>query len=112
LLLNNSVFECLPESKVGMRKFLLDIDDRLTQFYTEKEFAQHNMFNNHFFNNRQGFDEFLAQSKNLLVCCDPPFGGIVKLIANTIQQIKNGNLLIFYQNLEIFFYKQKKTNLL
>lgn len=86
------MFECLPESKDGRRKFLLDIDHRLTQFYTDKEFAQHNMFNNHFFDKRQGFDNFLKQSKNLLICMDPPFGGIVKLIANTINQIKSGNL--------------------
>lgn len=99
------MFECLQESKGGRKKFLLDIDDRLTQFYTDREFAQHNMFNNHFFENRQDFDQFLGESKNLLICMDPPFGGIVKLIANTINQIKSGDF--FFKSFSNSFLVKK-----
>ena len=86
------MFEALSPLASNIKRHLLDIDDRLTQFYSEDQFTQYNMFNNHFFNDRAGFENFVDKSKNVLICMDPPFGGIVKLIANTIQLIKKGKL--------------------
>lgn len=54
------------------------------------------MFNNHFFSSdkKENYLSFLKKSKNLLLIVDPPYGGIVKLIANTIELIKKGHFLI------------------
>lgn len=67
----------------------MDIDHRFGQFYENDSFVYYNMFNNHFFRNKETYTKFLAQAKNILLIIDPPFGGIVKLISNTIGQIKN-----------------------
>lgn len=62
-------------------------------FYPKKLFARYNMFNNHFFYNQKSYLDFVENSKNLLVVIDPPYGGFVKLVANTIQNIIKGNLI-------------------
>lgn len=60
------------------------------------------MFNNHFFSEKDNYLKFLKDSKNILLIIDPPYGGIVKLIANTITQIKadcdhnNISTILFY----------------
>ena len=90
-----SVFECLQERNT-LSTFLLDIDDRLSQFYSPDIFSQYNMFNNHFFERGEHFEEFMKKSKSLLICVDPPFGGIVKLISNTLNQFKNGKLHLIF----------------
>lgn len=82
-----SVFERLQDLE-PTKSMLMDIDQRFTQFYENDSFLPYNMFNNHFFDNKQSYTNFLAQSKKLLVIIDPPYGGIVKLVANTINQIK------------------------
>lgn len=46
------------------------------------------MFNNHFFSHRQNYEGFVKRAKNLFVVVDPPYGGIVQLIANTIESIR------------------------
>lgn len=105
------VFESL-KSVENVRRFLLDIDERFVRllqhktnrkiqfncllnlkmlFYPKKLFARYNMFNNHFFYNQKSYLEFVKSSKNLLVVIDPPYGGFVKLVANTIQNIIKGN---------------------
>jgi hypothetical protein len=49
------------------------------------------MFNHHFFNGVEGvstYEQFLKEGKNnLAVVMDPPFGGKVEIIANTLQKI-------------------------
>ena len=60
------------------------------------------MFNNHFFSDKEGYTKFLNKSKKLLIIMDPPFGGIVKLISHSIDQIKgdcphkNVSVILFY----------------
>ena len=39
--------------------------------------------------------DFLNKSKKLLLVIDPPYGGIVKLIANSLELIKKGCLFFF-----------------
>lgn len=98
-----SVFERLQEVS-SIKKLLMDIDQRFTQFYENDSFVHYNMFNNHFFSNKETYTSFLKQSKNVLLIIDPPYGGIVKLIANSIRQIQgdfgkdNGKMstLLFY----------------
>ena len=50
------------------------------------------MFNNHFFdlNQKENYLKFIQKSNKLLIVIDPPYGGIVKLIANTIELIRKG----------------------
>jgi hypothetical protein len=95
-----SIFESLTVSTPHLATYLLDLDDRLTQFYSSAHFTQYNMFNNHFFDSKEPFDTFMKKSKNLLVCIDPPYGGIVKLIGNTVNLLKGQgvkvSLFLFY----------------
>ena len=73
-----------------------------SQFYENDLFIRYNMFNNHFFSDKQDYTKFLNKSKKLLIIMDPPFGGIVKLIAHSIDQIKgdcphkNVSVILFY----------------
>lgn len=75
-----------------MNSILLDIDPRYSQFYLRKHFVLFNMFNNFFFEGREGqrkFDKFLEASipgKTVLVI-DPPFGGLIQAISRTIDKI-------------------------
>ncbi len=45
------------------------------------------MFNNHFFHGKKSYLNFINNSTKLLVLIDPPYGGLVKLIANTINKL-------------------------
>ena len=47
------------------------------------------MFNNHFFYGNKTYFDFIKNSKKLLILIDPPYGGLVKLIANTIKNLVN-----------------------
>ena len=47
-------------------------------------------FNNHFFDKKESYLKFLNDSKKLLIIIDPPYGGLIRLIANTIENIKKG----------------------
>ena len=69
------------------------------QFYDENEFVKFNMFNNHFFYGKDNFLKFIEKAKNLFVLIDPPYGGFVKLVANSLNCIKNGYIhILFYNN--------------
>jgi hypothetical protein len=59
-------------------------------FYDEKQFLKYNMFNNHFFDNKESYLKFIRQSNRILLMIDPPYGGLVSLISNTIEIIKKG----------------------
>lgn len=46
------------------------------------------MFNGHFFAHKPEYLRFLKNSKKIFVLVDPPYGGLVQLIANTIESIR------------------------
>ena len=56
------------------------------------------MFNNHFFvlNQKESYFNFLNKSTKLLIVIDPPYGGIVKLIANSLELIKKGSFSFIF----------------
>ncbi|XP_056325494.1 rRNA N6-adenosine-methyltransferase ZCCHC4 [Danio aesculapii] len=75
-----------------MRSLLLDIDHRYCQFYGQDEFCRYNMFNHHFFDDEEAvkfFQGFLLEEggEKLVMITDPPFGGLVKPLANSFSQI-------------------------
>ena len=52
----------------------------------------YNMFNHHFFHStgKQMFNNFLRKSSTgLVILIDPPFGGLVDPLVNTLNKIKN-----------------------
>jgi hypothetical protein len=53
------------------------------------------MFNNHFFECKESYMDFIRRSTKILLIIDPPYGGLVSLISNTIDTIKNGIRLIY-----------------
>ncbi|KAJ3663199.1 hypothetical protein Zmor_007503 [Zophobas morio] len=69
---------------------LLDFDQRYHRFYGPLQFCWYNSFNNHFFfqESSQIFDDFLkSENGDVALVLDPPFGGRVEPLANTIHQI-------------------------
>ncbi|XP_015176615.1 PREDICTED: zinc finger CCHC domain-containing protein 4 [Polistes dominula] len=72
---------------------LLDIDGRFHNFFSPMNYAWYNLFNHYFFNDdgKLLLKDFLTQNngKNLYLICDPPFGGRVELISQTIRKISN-----------------------
>ena len=116
----SSIFEMLSDSKVN--RMLLDIDDRFVNFiafvliiflnfiisfkqmmfYDETQFQKYNMFNNFFFYDKKYLENFSVKAKNILILIDPPYGGLVKLISNTIKSIldnfsdKNVSVFLIY----------------
>lgn len=79
-----------------MTCFLLDIDARFHQFFGPLNYAWYNLFNHHFFNSeaKHIFKEFLTQGsgKDFYVVCDPPFGGRVEPISQTIKCIADNHI--------------------
>lgn len=71
-----------------MESLLLDIDFRYAQFYSQEDFCLYNMFNHHFFHPQAAavLQAFLGGQKVVMVA-DPPFGGLVKPLANSFSQI-------------------------
>nr|XP_055032605.1 rRNA N6-adenosine-methyltransferase ZCCHC4 isoform X2 [Misgurnus anguillicaudatus]XP_055032606.1 rRNA N6-adenosine-methyltransferase ZCCHC4 isoform X2 [Misgurnus anguillicaudatus]XP_055032607.1 rRNA N6-adenosine-methyltransferase ZCCHC4 isoform X2 [Misgurnus anguillicaudatus] len=74
-----------------MKSLLLDIDYRYCQFYGQDEFCHYNMFNHHFFNKEAVtfYEEFLSEEggDKVVMVTDPPFGGLVKPLANSFIRI-------------------------
>lgn len=75
-----------------MQSLLLDIDFRYAQFYSQDEFCHYNMFNHHFFDGETSsgvLQAFLTESdgQKVVMVADPPFGGLVKPLANTFSLI-------------------------
>ncbi|XP_061565864.1 rRNA N6-adenosine-methyltransferase ZCCHC4 [Cololabis saira] len=82
----------LDRNHQPMRSLLLDIDYRYAQFYSPEEFCHYNMFNNHFFAGESSvavLDHFLTEQdgEKVVLVADPPFGGLVKPLANTFSLI-------------------------
>lgn len=76
-----------PELQI--QSILLDFDSRFYSFYSHVEFTRFNMFNNHFFDDRDSFDAFLRTSGDEKICLvtDPPFGCRTEPLAHTLQLI-------------------------
>uniref|UniRef100_A0A8C1ZS93 Zinc finger, CCHC domain containing 4 n=1 Tax=Cyprinus carpio TaxID=7962 RepID=A0A8C1ZS93_CYPCA len=75
-----------------MKSLLLDIDYRYCQFYGQDEFCRYNMFNHHFFDDEEAvtfFQGFLREEEGakVVMITDPPFGGLVKPLANSFSQM-------------------------
>ncbi|KAM9836824.1 rRNA N(6)-adenosine-methyltransferase ZCCHC4 [Aulostomus maculatus] len=82
----------LEQKNAPMTSLLLDIDTRYGQFYSQDEFCHYNMFNHHFFNGEASsgvLQTFLSESdsKKVVMVADPPFGGLVKPLANSFSLI-------------------------
>ncbi|TRY99352.1 hypothetical protein DNTS_014893 [Danionella cerebrum] len=75
-----------------IKSLLLDIDYRFCQFYGQDEFCRYNMFNHYFFDEQEAVTEFKAflceeGGAKVIMITDPPFGGLVKPLANSFSQI-------------------------
>ncbi|XP_036002077.1 rRNA N6-adenosine-methyltransferase ZCCHC4 [Fundulus heteroclitus] len=82
----------LEQKQEPMQSLLLDIDFRYAQFYSLDEFCHYNMFNHHFFGGEASsavLDAFLREldGKKVIMVADPPFGGLVKPLANSFSLI-------------------------
>ena len=87
-----TVGEKIASSRAKIKRLMLDIDDRLGQFYEEsRDWCWYNMFNHHFFGGDVGKAKYLQFLKEagtgLVVITDPPFGGKVELISHTLDMI-------------------------
>ncbi|AWP00587.1 putative zinc finger CCHC domain-containing protein 4 [Scophthalmus maximus] len=82
----------LEQKHEPMKSLLLDIDFRYAQFYSQDEFCHYNMFNHHFFGGEASsvvLQAFLRESdgEKAVMVADPPFGGLVKPLANSFSLI-------------------------
>ncbi|XP_068164429.1 rRNA N6-adenosine-methyltransferase ZCCHC4 isoform X2 [Antennarius striatus] len=82
----------LQQKRPPVRSLLLDIDFRYAQFYSREEFCHYNMFNHHFFDGGASgpvLQAFLTESdgEKVVMVADPPFGGLVKPLANSFSLI-------------------------
>ncbi|XP_022603597.1 zinc finger CCHC domain-containing protein 4 [Seriola dumerili] len=82
----------LEQKHEPMKTLLLDIDFRYAQFYSQDEFCHYNMFNHHFFGGEASsavLQSFLREcdGEKVVMVADPPFGGLVKPLANTFSLI-------------------------
>ncbi|XP_034940020.1 rRNA N6-adenosine-methyltransferase ZCCHC4 [Chelonus insularis] len=79
--------------KEQVSSLLLDFDKRFHNFFGPLEYCWYNLFNNYFFKNesKQVFKDFLTQNngKDILLICDPPFGGRVEFISQTLRTISD-----------------------
>lgn len=68
---------------------LFDIDHRYRQFYPPTQYLRFNMFNCFFYDNDglEHFQTFLSSSSNVAVVVDPPFGGLVRVLARGLRKI-------------------------
>lgn len=102
------MFEKLDDKNLKISRYLLDIDPRFSQFYNDTIFSRYNMFNNHFFTENKNYLKFLNNSKKILILVDPPYGGIIKLIAKTFESIKKSIFkliqFIFYHQIIVIYY--------
>ncbi|XP_012261260.2 rRNA N6-adenosine-methyltransferase ZCCHC4 [Athalia rosae] len=95
-----------------MSSLLLDIDGRFHNFFGPLSFCWYNFFNHHFFNDgsKNVFKDFLMQNggRNIYVVCDPPFGGRVEPMSQTLKTItdlhkKWNNVTTESEGLKIMF---------
>lgn len=70
---------------------LLDFDKRFHNFFGPLDFCWYNIFNHHFFKTeaKRIFEDFLASPGKTVIVTDPPFGGRIEPIADTINKINS-----------------------
>ena len=83
------------EKQSNIKSILLDIDQRLRDFYRSSSysantFCHYNMFNHHFFDQseKKVYEKFLEKGHAFLIVTDPPFGGKCELIGRTLEKIR------------------------
>ncbi|XP_077400717.1 rRNA N(6)-adenosine-methyltransferase ZCCHC4 [Vanacampus margaritifer] len=86
------MLENLDGKAKPIKSLLLDIDFRYAQFYGQDKFCHYNMFNHHFFDSEASsavLQDFLRESngEKVVMVTDPPFGGLVKPLANSFSCI-------------------------
>lgn len=87
-----SLHGCLQSKRLlgqDVDSIQLDIDSRLAQFSIASRFVWFNMFNAFFFEGEVGQRKLLnfivkSNGENLAIIIDPPFGGLIELLAQTI----------------------------
>lgn len=82
----------LKSQSTGMDSILLDLDHRLGQFFPSSKFVHYNMFNHHFLEGKKGekkLANFIRKSEKeqLVLVIDPPFGGMIETLAESIKKI-------------------------
>ncbi|XP_015116387.1 rRNA N6-adenosine-methyltransferase ZCCHC4 [Diachasma alloeum] len=105
------IHEYITQNHEKMTSLLLDFDGRYHNFFGPLSFCWYNLFNNHFFTeeSQEVFNDFLTQDngKNIFLVCDPPFGGRVEFMSQTIKSITDShrilNKLDNNETLKIFF---------
>jgi len=86
------LFEVVREDP-NISAVLLDLDTRFEHFFSSSEYFKYNMFNHFFFDLKGGqekqFNSFVASCKpeETLLVVDPPFGGLVDVLQNTLSKI-------------------------
>ncbi|KAJ9592971.1 hypothetical protein L9F63_015341 [Diploptera punctata] len=79
------------EKSLQMKSLLLDIDYRYHNFYNSEEFCWFNAFNNYFFSHEESLHTLRTFLENgderIGLVMDPPFGGRVEPLANTVQEL-------------------------
>ncbi len=86
------------------------------QFYGQSRFCRYNMFNHHFFDgdvSQSVFETFMSRddsAKRMVMVTDPPFGGLVEVLAHTAKTIatlwqqKQGKSTLALFHLSLHFY--------
>lgn len=72
-----------------MKSVLFDFDRRYYNFYSPKHFIFYNMFNHHFFKteSKKHYLNFI-KNENIVLIMDPPFGGRIEPLSETIYSIE------------------------
>ena len=82
--------------RTKLPSYLLDYDIRFCSFYSQKQLLIYNMFNGHIFSNDKHFREtFLPACQNTLIIIDPPFGGLHRALAYSLEKFTQSNLILF-----------------
>ncbi|XP_011303418.1 zinc finger CCHC domain-containing protein 4 [Fopius arisanus] len=104
------IHEYISKNHEEMTSLLLDFDGRYHNFFGPLSFCWYNLFNHHFFSEeaREVFRDFLTQDNgtNVFLVCDPPFGGRVEFMSQTIKSITDSHRVwnkLETDTLKIFF---------
>ncbi|KAL7298819.1 hypothetical protein TKK_0008559 [Trichogramma kaykai] len=95
-----------------MSSLLLDFDGRFHNFFGPLSYCWYNLFNHHFFqeNSETVLEQFLTQNKgkNTFIVCDPPFGGRLEPMSQTMKTIRDlhkklNNIVNEEDEIKVFF---------
>jgi len=84
------LFELVRSNDIST--ILLDLDSRYEHFYSSKEFFLYNLFTHFFFDKGSREKEFKkfalnCKAEETLIILDPPFGGLLNVIEQTLSKI-------------------------